>query len=101
MSETIVASSLNLKDHAGARSARCVVRDIASTYCLANVAICWLVKTVGAIDYRHSKSVTQHIPCHIFRECFYRGIIWVLLDEYRRQDKVWVVVEFFENIILT
>jgi hypothetical protein len=37
MSATIVASSLNLKDRAATRSARCVARDIASTYCLVNV----------------------------------------------------------------
>ena len=40
MSATIVANSLNLKDRAAARSARCVARDIASTSCPANVAIC-------------------------------------------------------------
>ena len=47
-----MASSLNWKDRAVARSARCVARDIASTYCLANVAICWHAKTVDATDYR-------------------------------------------------
>jgi hypothetical protein len=40
MSATIVASSPNWKDHAAGRSARCVVRDIASTSCPADVAIC-------------------------------------------------------------
>ncbi len=40
MSATMVANSLNLKDRAAAGSARCVVRDIASTSCPANVAIC-------------------------------------------------------------
>jgi hypothetical protein len=39
MSATIVASSPNWKDRAAARSARCVVRDIASISCLANNAI--------------------------------------------------------------
>jgi hypothetical protein len=52
MSATIVASSPNWKDRAAARSARCVARDIGSTYCLANVAICWPAKTVDATDYR-------------------------------------------------
>ena len=40
MSATIVANSLNLKDRAAERSARCVARDIASTSCPANVATC-------------------------------------------------------------
>lgn len=52
MSATIVANSLSLKDHAAAKSARCVARDITSTYCLANVAICWPAKTVDATDYK-------------------------------------------------
>ena len=50
-----MASSQNLKDHAAARSARCVARDIASTFCPANVATCWPAKTVDATDCRPSK----------------------------------------------
>ena len=52
ISVTIVASSLNWKDRAVARSARCIARDIASTYCLVNVAIYWHAKTVDVTDYR-------------------------------------------------
>jgi hypothetical protein len=52
MSATIVASSLDLKDHAAARSARCAALDIGSIYYLASVAICGPAKTVDATDYR-------------------------------------------------
>lgn len=37
---TTVASSVKLADRAAAMSARCAARDIASTFCLANAAIC-------------------------------------------------------------
>lgn len=52
MSATIVASSPDSRDRAVARSARYVARGIGSTYCLANVAICWPAKIVDATDYR-------------------------------------------------
>jgi hypothetical protein len=62
MSATIVASSPNWKDRAAARFARCVARDIGSTYCLANVAICWPAKTVDATDYRpFNRDIIIHI----------------------------------------
>lgn len=66
MSATTVASSLNLKDRAAARSARCVAQDIASTSYLANVAICWPAKTVDATDCRHSNlSLSRKRPHQI------------------------------------
>ena len=67
MSATTVASSLNLKDRAAARSARCVARDIASTSCLANVAICWPAKTVDATDCRPSNLLLSRKRPHQFR----------------------------------
>lgn len=40
MSATTVASLLNLRDRAEARSARCAAQDIGSTSCPANVVTC-------------------------------------------------------------
>jgi hypothetical protein len=54
MNVIIVASSLELKDRAVARSARFVAPDITSTSCPANVVICWLAKTVDVTDCRPS-----------------------------------------------
>ena len=56
MSATTVASPPKLEDRATAWSVKYVARDIASTSCLANVAICcWPAKIVGATDSRYSK----------------------------------------------
>ena len=66
MSATIAASLPNLKDRAAVRSARCVARDIASTSCLANVAICWPAKTVDATDCKPSAlSLSRERPHQI------------------------------------
>lgn len=68
MNATTVANSLDSKDRAAVRSARCVVRDIASTSCLANDAICWPAKTADATDYR------SHNTClAVSLARFYRG----------------------------
>jgi hypothetical protein len=54
MSATTVASLLDWKDRAAARSARCAAQDIGSIYCLADVVICWPARTVDVTDSRPS-----------------------------------------------
>ena len=57
-----MVDSPSLKDRAAVRSAKYVVRDIGSTFSLADVAICWPAKTVDATECRHGLSSSRFSP---------------------------------------
>ena len=64
MSAITVTSSLNLKNRAATKSAKCVTRNIANTSCFVNVAICWPAKIVDVTNCKPSNLLLSRKRFH-------------------------------------
>ena len=81
MSAITMASSLNLKNRVATRFARCVTRDIANTFCFANVVICWFAKIVDVTNCKPSNLLLSKKRFHQIRHLSNKAFCtWFLHD---------------------